>query len=681
MPMNMSDIARMAGVKRPVVSMWRSRYGSGARHPFPAPLQERGDRGAVLFEDGEILAWLRATGLGNNAEAAAEQPLHSATLFKLAAHPDATSSLLLLQHLTQQPLQDLTPKEADEALLMAQLPPALLPPELDLTAPEYASLLPAVDSLTEAAYSPEHALARVVSAFPRASDTWARLSFSTAGQALFQAVLDEVRAETALPVVPMEPGALTLLAQTSATSESGTALSFTALQPTLWTAHSRAAWRLLAAQGHTITTSVENNDGALPSGGCLALSLLAEDTSPDAAAAQLDETLLAVGPEDRALVIGPASLLTNEAGAAHRQELLDNANASGITLRYAARLPKNLLLRSTRHRLAVWVLGGRDSVTPTDAVVTADHGDARLDAGTVQAIAADIAVVMTGDEAALVTHAFRAGGPQRRDRAQTAAEITAPPRAASTRVLGSDLLADALNADAGLVAALNPTADHRAEQESRVTWAELATDYGRDLPGIRLPTGDLQDSGPGTVAAIGPDELRGAGAWGARRIDRLRLEALAPRARFTQPKDVIYVASGGPAAVVDDDGGHLVLAPARIFRAGLPQGSVARQWRAMPAVVAADISAQRVSDKDAWRIRLAPRDRAGDVERLRREAATRRAELQSRLARLNHAEQSLLQALASGTARLDPPPEYDVDAHVTRTSEDQTAGDPAEEVQ
>ncbi|MCT2006807.1 hypothetical protein M3C74_02050 [Micrococcus lylae] len=680
MPMNMSDIARLAGVKRPVVSMWRTRHGQGARHPFPTPLRERGDRGAVLFEDREILEWLRTTGLGNNREAAAEQPLHSEMLLELASNPDPTSSLLLLQHLTQQPLQDLTPKETDEALLMAQLPPALLPPELDLTAPEYAALLPAVDSLTEAAYSPEHALARVVAAFPRTSDDCARLAFSPAGQALFRAVLDEVRAETALPVVPVEPEALTLLAQTSATSESGTARSFTALQPTLRTAHGRAAWRLLAAQGHVVSASSESDGDALPSGACLALSLLAEGTSPTTAATRLDEILLAVGPEDRALVIGPTSLLTNEAGAAHRRELLANANASGITLRYAARLPKNLFLRSTRHRLAVWVLAGQDSVAPTDAVVTADHGDARLDAAAVQAIAADIAVVMTGDESALVTHAFRAGGPQRRDRAQIAAEITAPLRAASTRVLGSDLLAEALNADADLVATLNPTADRRAEQESRVTWAELAADYGRDLPGIRLPVADLQESGPGTVAAIGPEELRGVAAWGARRIDRLRLEGLTPRARFTQPKDVIYVASGGPAAVVDDDGGHLVLAPARIFRAGLPQGSVARQWRALPAVVAADIATQRVPDKDAWRIRLAPRDRAEDVERLRREAATRRAELQGSLDRLNHAEQSLLQALASGTARLGPPQEHD-DALITTTSEDQTAGDPAEEVQ
>jgi hypothetical protein len=54
-----ADVARLAGVQRPVVSMWRRRYRSGS-HPFPT---SRGRlHGADRFDRSEILGWLRDTG-------------------------------------------------------------------------------------------------------------------------------------------------------------------------------------------------------------------------------------------------------------------------------------------------------------------------------------------------------------------------------------------------------------------------------------------------------------------------------------------------------------------------------------------------------------------------------------------------------------------------------------------
>ena len=53
MPMNMTDIARLAGVRRPVVSMWRARHTSGPL-PFPAPLPQAGAHGGVLFDEREV---------------------------------------------------------------------------------------------------------------------------------------------------------------------------------------------------------------------------------------------------------------------------------------------------------------------------------------------------------------------------------------------------------------------------------------------------------------------------------------------------------------------------------------------------------------------------------------------------------------------------------------------------
>ena len=64
-----------------------------------------------------------------------------------------------------------------------------------------------------------------------------------------------------------------------------------------------------------------------------------------------------------------------------------------------------MLTRSARRRLALWVLAGRDSVATSAMTVTADHGDASLSEGVTQAIAADLAVVMSGDTATIRDHA------------------------------------------------------------------------------------------------------------------------------------------------------------------------------------------------------------------------------------------------------------------------------------
>ena len=65
--MTLSDVAALAQVQRPVVSMWRKRCAASAR-PFPEPAAF--DGGRELFDADRIAAWLAATGRGNNAEAA-----------------------------------------------------------------------------------------------------------------------------------------------------------------------------------------------------------------------------------------------------------------------------------------------------------------------------------------------------------------------------------------------------------------------------------------------------------------------------------------------------------------------------------------------------------------------------------------------------------------------------------
>lgn len=57
--LNMADIARLAGVQRPVVSMWRQRSKKTSL-PFPAPVSESGGR--PVFDVEDVMTWLAATG-------------------------------------------------------------------------------------------------------------------------------------------------------------------------------------------------------------------------------------------------------------------------------------------------------------------------------------------------------------------------------------------------------------------------------------------------------------------------------------------------------------------------------------------------------------------------------------------------------------------------------------------
>ena len=65
----MSDVAVLAQVRRPVVTMWRRRYAAGDR-PFPAPVDLRGRR--PFFDADEVVGWLESTGRGNNEAARAD---------------------------------------------------------------------------------------------------------------------------------------------------------------------------------------------------------------------------------------------------------------------------------------------------------------------------------------------------------------------------------------------------------------------------------------------------------------------------------------------------------------------------------------------------------------------------------------------------------------------------------
>lgn len=82
--LDLAGVSRLAGVQRPVVSVWRTRYAASA-HPFPPPVDSSGGR--VLFEAQAVAEWLQQTGRGNNPSAALDAAAHASPPGFDYAHP------------------------------------------------------------------------------------------------------------------------------------------------------------------------------------------------------------------------------------------------------------------------------------------------------------------------------------------------------------------------------------------------------------------------------------------------------------------------------------------------------------------------------------------------------------------------------------------------------------------
>src|ERR1700733_13362256 len=99
--LSMADVANLAAVQRPVVSVWRTRAARSST-PFPLPCQ--GSDGQMRFDTLEIVEWLETTGRGNNPSArddvAAFATPSTARWRDDRATLDALTALLCLKALT-----------------------------------------------------------------------------------------------------------------------------------------------------------------------------------------------------------------------------------------------------------------------------------------------------------------------------------------------------------------------------------------------------------------------------------------------------------------------------------------------------------------------------------------------------------------------------------------------------
>ncbi len=638
--LTMQNIADLTSVERPVVSVWRKRYAH-SDHPFPDPVP-----GTTVFDVAAVADWLRATGRGNNAEAADDAVLFSSLLTETSRDLDRASLLLVLHALSGEPIRDFTPTDVMRLVAEAD-DERLVSVEDVLDAMDDDALLHAVDELAEAAFGADRVLRRMVDEASSQSPRSGELVTAAGAKLLHEIVVEIVRATPGTALAPVSDGGMMLVNGLASRLVDMQRTSVGAADDLMATAWERAVWRSMAAHGLSIGPRNDEAPTVL-----VGQWVAASDGDADAFFDWIGAVAMSLGPLSRAVIIGPASLLVDPltgSNATSRADQLAFGEHYVAPLRYVASLPKGMCGDGSRRRLAVWVLG---EVPGTDQQWTtyADHSAHGLTPAENAVTAADVVAALDPEP---LKHAFLRGLPRRSEvvlRRNELAWPTADPRAVvdggalarvwEARDRCADSILDGLDvmaapADAGR----NPVPWRTATAPGRARLAKV-------LAGVRLADDLCQAHGAGTARVLGAPEVRALMGVGDRKVDRLVLEEVAPRARFTEPGDVVYVTTGTPAAIVDRVGGAVVQAPARIVRI-LPDPD--GESRLLPEMVAADISAQTGSDTRAWQLRTVRTESAEALRTVFARVTARRTELQEQLSAVEELGMELARGLATGS--------------------------------
>ena len=651
--LSMQGIADLAQVKRPVVSVWRTRYAD-SEQPFPAPVQED----PLRFDAREVAEWLTETGRGNNEHATVENPIHADLRDRFFTDPESASALLLFAELLGEPLDEYYPEDLIREFAEDELPVA---PDAVLSVASVSDALATgdieiADQFAEAAFSAKNALDLLISSFTDRGGVWASEALTQQAQTLLGTVCAELyRDAPTRRIVPAGIGGMVLVdALLPHLTEQDTPV-FSYRDSLLDTPEGRASWRRLRAHGY-YTSPYAEGDAELPlelPAPELHLAAWQTPSTPDEFLSWVDDMVVALSPGDALVVLGPSTAMVDAAAHRSRTEFLRPRGGYLAPLRYCSELPKGMSRFGGRRRLALWVFAEPSSEPQTGAkagqppmTVVGVHSGRRADASFVSDLAADVAI-SAGDREGIRAHAFRTSVALSTERFLTQDEFSArtPERSA---IDGGDLLASYWELHGEDITGLRMMAG--TADQVKILFTEAIGSRAKDITGNRVPAQALTTPQSGAVGVIGTQEIRNPDSPRLRAIDRLMLEEVAHQAQFTEPGDVIYVATGGsPAAIVDRTGGNVVEAPARTLRCLPPTLGHAL----VPDVVAADICAEDRRDRKTWQLRLVPTGQVDTVIQATTRIRRSRDELYEELARLSALEKALLHGLTSNALRKD----------------------------
>lgn len=609
--LTLQDIADLALVQRSVVSKWRTRSTpAGIAASFPQALV--GETGLETFDRDEVVGYLVRTGRGNNdqipADALAAAP-------PLGADLDVLQALLCLHAVTGEELATLKDDEL-AALALAEDPDDRL--LLTEVRRAEAALVAYVDDLAAASLGP--------------GDAWRRVERGRLcrerGQRGFHPDLDVlVAAVTAAcreHIAELDPAVAPTAGFNLLTLADGFSGVVTSDEPS--DPEARRLRRLTAIH--------ELQEALAPHATVHVATVLEPDTS--VALDALVELVFALGTDDVAVLVGPASLLCDALRGPDQSERAKTLRPGNLVM--AIRLPRGLWKHAHRQNLAVWVLRGGERY---ERVRIADlTEEARIP----DELTADVVAALAGSEKERAYRYARsidlasvlAGGPVVTRGVRALHWGRGADEGHLDRVLAASLITgepiDAFDLEVQ-AAPGNVTRRTRSIAELR------DADQLRVLHGSRIDRAHAVDAG--TVSVLTP-----AGSFDDVRLDPFDAERHYPRARRTEPGDVVFEHQP-PRAIVDPVGGSMVASPARILR-------LAEHAPIGPHVLASVINSMTHSEWETWAVPEIDRAQRDLAEGAVRNAARHRAELMRRLKAVDRLTTSLVEGVAAGSVALTP---------------------------
>jgi hypothetical protein len=670
------DVAALAHVQRPVVSMWRTRYASGA-HPFPAPVATVA--GSPRFRASDVAAWVEATGLGNNAHFAADLGRRAALADLAGLSPrvafDGFTALLCLSTVVDERLSALSRAELLDLADEADPDDAFLYTEVAALGRDAGRFAEHAELVVGAAYSAADAVERALA--DRARLDAPDLTDGALGPAAVDLVATvAVALAGTLPgrarVGDPHPGCGDLVAgvlRAWGEGRGGGLPRFVLGRPRPDDGAARLARRRLSA-AHVPFQDAADDPFELPGPGVVVTQLppVGAAWSDTEVLAALDDVALGMAPGQRAVVVGPASALT-DALRDPESERVRAALLRTDRVRSVVRLPEGLVPSRARSHLALWVLGDAHPRVPIGDrwTIVADLSSERPDAGpsggfapaVVHDLVSDV-LAAQGSYVDVHAHTFRfARFARTRELLASGGDLVASGRPFTRGSRPDDgATAERLHAllaatpgELPVVRAQVAASSAEGQGPRTARLGDLAASGAvAVVPGNRLDPADVGVGGE--VRVVGVPELTGDGAWGARRVDRLAFAARYEAGRLTEPGDVVFTTTPYPAAVVDAEGLSVVEYPARVLR--LAPGGAAPAAGLVARVVAADVSDQPATAKRwrAWDVRLVEPAEAGALEALLDDVAARREALEAELARLDEVARLAASGVTGGSVRL-----------------------------
>ena len=668
MRMTLSDVASLAQVQRPVVSMWRKRSSAGPQ-PFPAPAETV--NGVEIFDADEVTTWLQATGRGNNPEARNDVAVHAKPAARAGSLKDGRktfdglTALLALKVITGQALGSRTASrlldEADEA----DPDDLFLYSELEALGSALPGLASFADRLADSAYSAPAAFEKLLThRFKEGLREHADTALTAAALNLVSAAAIELAAtlDSGPVFVDATPGGSDVMLSISQQFSESESVTFLAADHD--GGASRLARRRLAVHGTDSGPVKVDGKGAFAvTGPAVHVAQYPAPGEPGlntkGILSGIENIVLQMDDSQRAVVIAPSRVLS-DALAGETGNIRADLLRSG-RVRAIIRLTAGLLRAKPREPQALWVLGPSFADVPIADrwTMVADLSTNPLTVDVSQDLISDVVASM-GNRSTIRAHSFRFARlvQTRILLARTGALVNMPSKRTPTSSPGAEAalrveeLVRALSTGGSVGTRLldvQPVATLSSPASASVTEL-MGSGHLKYVKGIRVEEQHINPTAGSRI--LGREELLDPHAAPPRFITLLDFAANYPAGRLTEPGDVVFCTSPRPAAFVDTEGGAIVVFPARILR--IDQGD---PGGLLPAVVARDIHSLNPADKSwrNWQLR-----RTGDAQRQPLGIALHRlqheqAQARERLKQLEELATLITDGVAGGSLTLTDP--------------------------